>query len=290
MFHVLYSGHSVIYPAPLRSLFLLLLIFLATGGYAQEDGDPFDMEDEYASLDSNQVNFSKEFMLFVSGSADVTADVSSQFRQPDYSPIWVESTSQDGVIGKDYQRIRIKFLKITKDGKDPLCYHVSGKSKVKTNINAFEGSLHIIHIYTDTLDDGSPFTFGNITASYEFSEDSTELHSGVFKGICESRFLIDSSVVKPGVKIKVQTTEDYTNNTFVGTWKPYKTGKEKKCIWGDGLLPYVFDFDLGTEDLLVNPRYKNNGWQNFGDFDKEYIERPDGRVVERDQWWVVKKK
>jgi hypothetical protein len=258
--------------------------------FSQEDADPYDVDYQFSNLDSNQTNFSKEYLIYLSGSTSTTPDVPESLKALDYSAIWIESTSQDGVIGKDYQRIRIKFLDIQKDHKEALTYRVKGKSNLRNTICRFEGSIHLIHAFLDSLDDQTVSNFGNLIASYEFHEDSTQVHPGIFKGILESRFYLDSSDIQTSPTLSVITTDDYSNNTFVGSWKPYKGGREKKCIWGDGLLPYVFDFDLGTNEIVVNPRYKNNGWQTFGEFDKEYIEKADGSVMERNAWWKEKKK
>ncbi len=65
-------------------------------------------------------------------------------RKVDFGPVWMRYNSTVlGFIGPHYQRIRIKFLTITKDRKDPRRYHVTGKSKVNENICRFSGAIEI---------------------------------------------------------------------------------------------------------------------------------------------------
>ncbi len=79
--------------------------------------------------------------------------------------------------------------------------------------------------------------------------------------------------------------DGYWNRTFIGTWTEYGTAVTKKCIWGDYRLPFTFDFDRGDGEMMVNDKYKMNGWQTFGD-GSEYIFGTNGKCEIRNKWWV----
>jgi hypothetical protein len=79
--------------------------------------------------------------------------------------------------------------------------------------------------------------------------------------------------------------DGYYNNTFVGTWKEYKTGKILKCIWGDGRLPYCFDFDGGAGELIPNDKYVANGWLGYPDNDFIYSDKCKCYLL-KDKWWL----
>jgi len=51
-----------------------------------------------------------------------------------------------GFIGNNYQRIRVKIIRITKDTLSPDTYNMFGKTMVKTNIDNFNGVVKITNI------------------------------------------------------------------------------------------------------------------------------------------------
>lgn len=53
------------------------------------------------------------------------------------------------------------------------------------------------------------------------------------------------------------------NRNYVGIWQNYKTKALKRCIWGEYRLPYTFDFDIGDEDMHVNPKYNSPEWEQW---------------------------
>ncbi len=80
--------------------------------------------------------------------------------------------------------------------------------------------------------------------------------------------------------------DGYNNRTYVGTWTNFKGSAQKKCIWGDYRLPYTFDFDCGDGEMIINEKYKKNGWESFGDGSEfEFI--GDSFYV-KNKWWLTK--
>jgi hypothetical protein len=63
--------------------------------------------------------------------------------------------------------------------------------------------------------------------------------------------------------------DGFSNNTFVGTWTSYKTGKSKKCNFGDYRIPECEGSngcDIGAGEFSINPKYRENGWQSYCDY------------------------
>src|ERR1700710_2101423 len=61
-------------------------------------------------------------------------EVKQKFTAADLSKIWTQTENQHvyGFIGDDYQRIRVKFITVTKASPDT--YNVYGKTMVKGNV------------------------------------------------------------------------------------------------------------------------------------------------------------
>jgi hypothetical protein len=190
-----------------------------------------------------------------------------------------------GFIGDNYQRIRIKFITVTKDTSDPGTYHIYGKSMVKNNIDEFSGTIKISAIrkfkpLQHGCEDESKYKGYKgefiLLGDYTFRENSTQNHAGVFKGSLRSDFFINKND-----EIQYDDIEDcsdsYTNNQFVGQWTAYKGSVIKRCNWGDYRIPNSGNFDIGAGDFSpggYDGKYVQNGWQNLND------ER-----IEKAKWW-----
>ncbi len=189
----------------------------------------------------------------------------------------IERIEPIGFIGEDYQRFYIHYTSVERDSVNPSKYHVTGKTKVKNNVCDFEGLLNITQTKNYTEPEIPNWYYeGSIKGNYIFREDKNQYGTGVFKGEFESFFWIDSSGL-----LKYNTlwlvADGYTNNQFEGVWQSYRSGKVKKCNWGDCRIPDSKKLDDGAGEFCPNEKYIKNGWEN-------YIEEVYGDK-ERDIWW-----
>ena len=115
----------------------------------------------------------------------------------DFGSLWTktENTAVFGFIGENYQRLRIKIISAVKAKNNPDIYFISGKSMVKNNICDFSGTIKIIkaRVYKnmhlgvdDEYKNKGMRKQGIIIAEYNFQEDKTQQHSGIFEGVLSS--------------------------------------------------------------------------------------------------------
>lgn len=236
-----------------------------------------------------QIDFSNEYFNLQKKRFIKNKNILNQLLKYDFSTIWLRGNiSQNGVIGKNNQRIQIHIDSVYKSINNDKTYIVIGKSKVKENICDFKGEITIISVYIDKECDYSEFkNCGDLFASYIFYEDSTQYHSGIFKGITESTIYVDKKNKKVKLDESNAIADGYWNNTFVGTWCNYSGTISKKCIWGDYRLPFTFDFDCGDGEMHPCEKYINNGWKSFND-GSEWIRTGKDKYELKDKWWLRK--
>ena len=119
-------------------------------------------------------------------------------------------------------------------------------------------------------------------ATYIFKENKAQKHSGFFKGKLYSKFFKSKNFVEYDA---IELDKDgYVNNAFVGTWKSYKTQKEKLCNWGDYRVLFANeDFDIGAAEFSPSKKYLKNGWLNYS---KAWFYNDEkARVEEKKKWW-----
>lgn len=189
-----------------------------------------------------------------------------------------------GFIGDNYQRIRVKIIRITKDTLSADTYHVLGKTMVKTNIDNFNGVVKITNIRKlKSMSYGVDDEYKNkgikgeyvIIANYNFFENKNQPHSGMFKGILESDFYLDKSFTIHYDDIELNA-DGYINNQFIGEWIDYKTGLAKRCNWGDFRIPNSGDLDIGAGEFSPNDKYLKLGWKSIRDKNDK---------IEEAKWW-----
>lgn len=190
-----------------------------------------------------------------------------------------------GYIDTNYQRIQIHFTLVTKIS--AYEYEIHGKTKVKNNINDFQGiiKLSIARLFKESM--FSTYQQGFVICDVMFYQDRKEEESGFIKGKVTTNFLIDS---KGNFRYDGQMliADGFCNNQFECVWTDYKSNKSKKCNWGDYRIPDSKDLDFGTGEFGVNPNYKQNGWANFcsaWDGGNSTIEMNKARQIEQLEWW-----
>jgi hypothetical protein len=121
-----------------------------------------------------------------------------------------------------------------------------------------------------------------ISGSYSFSEDTTQAHSGIFKGDFQSNFYLDKNNKVHYDDIALGS-DAYTNNQFVGEWIGYKSKLIKRCNWGDFRVPYSGDLDMGAGDFSPYDKYLKYGWQSVRDMYSKNVEK--AKQIEEAKWW-----
>lgn len=243
------------------------------------------------NFDPAQIDFSLEYLNLRTKTYKTDSDYLTKTLNYDFGPIWETGNSeQNGVIGPHYQRIQVHIENVSVS-KNRDIYFVTGQTKVNTQIGSFRGTIKLLKVYlNDSSYDSGYKVYGSVFAEYHFREDSMSSHSGSFNGVTEALFYLDST----GKFLRVDESEliadGYWNRTYVGTWTDNKTGIAQKCIWGDYRLPFTFDFDRGDGEMMVNDKYKKNGWQFFGD-GSELIQTESGKWELKNKWWrMIKSK
>ncbi|MDB5158053.1 MAG: hypothetical protein JWR50_2760 [Mucilaginibacter sp.] len=262
----------------MKKLFVLLIILIISRDFASAQKEANDFK--YMTLKNTALS---------------VKELKEMFASMDFSKLFTKTNNSYtyGFIGDNYQRIRIKFISIKKDSVSPNTYNIYGKSMVKNNIEEFRGTIKITNIrkYKGTsmgLDNewknkGLKGQFV-ILGDYDFFEDSTKAHSGIFKGTFESDFYLDKTNKYHYDDIEMYA-DGYVNNEFVGKWVQYKTIVTKRCNWGDYRIPNSGDLDIGAGEFSPADKYLKYGWQTLRDVSFQKTESKKAIAAEKAKWW-----
>jgi len=121
--------------------------------------------------------------------------------------------------------------------------------------------------------------------NYLFYEDKRQKYSGYFKGKLSTYWHLSTLTNRIFIENGSHSGDGFMNNSFVGIWKSYTTGQEKKCIWGINRLPYTDDFDIGVAEIHVNPKYEKNGWESLNNRNRSTWPV---RHYDKTTWWIEK--
>jgi len=224
----------------------------------------------------------------------IEQNVLNNFSKLDFSKIWFESNKFNviGIIGEDNERLKIRLISITQNPNNPKEYLVKGKSKVKSNVCDFSGNIIIETIYKydglylgvdEMYKDSSIQSQGVLIAKYSFQEDTSQNHSGIFKGELYSKWFLDANDNLRYDRID-GFSDSYTNNSFIGTWQLYDSKTKKKSCWSDFRVPCASqDFDNGAGEFSPSLKYDNKGWKNYRDAFFYRIE--EAIKKENEKWW-----
>ena len=192
-----------------------------------------------------------------------------------------------GYIGDNYQRFYIHYTTVTKSQDNPYQYNVVGKTKVKDNICIFKGVITIkkARLYIKRQD--LRFKQGAVSCEFLFYEDRTKSSSGIIKGVLTTEFYLDKKG-KIHYDALMFGADGFSNNACQATWNSYKTGKSKKCSWGDFRIPESGDFDIGAGEFSVADCYVKSGWKNYTLAWNNLLDGPEvikARQKENEKWW-----
>jgi hypothetical protein len=193
---------------------------------------------------------------------------SSDFEKYNLSNFWQTSYSL-GYIGSNYQRMYMTFEKVRKISSTE--YEVSGFSQVKSNVCRFTGTFKNLEFnqaksFEDKCGDcGTEYVSsqGFVFGEFIISEDESQKSTGIFQGILMLKWCINENgqVQLSNLGLCGDSEE---NNQFLGEWCSYNGGTPKAVAWGDGRIPLTRStFDIGDGEFVPDPKYVNNGWEEF---------------------------
>lgn len=271
----------------LTTIIFGLLIFLSVHGQNEKQLYDAFLERQFGTRYVDKGNFKNE--IFEYDFSTLWTVKKLNFSPDIMNPIRPEPL---GFIGGNFQRLFIHFTFVEK--KDSKNYYVTGKTKVNENICDFKGNMTIKVVrefgipYIEDAEyviDPRKIQQGVLIGEYEFFEDSTQNHVGIFKGKFVTSFYINENK-----KIEYNTTsifsDNYINNQFKGIWKSYSTGKQKIANWGDYRIPESEKLDMGAAEFSPDTQYP--GWEIYrkayfsGECDNE------ARKKEEKEWWKDK--
>lgn len=235
-------------------------------------------------------------------SVDKTDKLSS-FEQYDFSNLWIHhQNAMVGYISDNYQRFYIHFNKIQKSNESKKIYLVSGKTRVKNNVNNFQGEIKLLHIYgmseskkreklngyqsavehhdTDLMNKYRDNRF-IVVVKYIFRENTNQCDSGVLNGTAKSYFYLKKN--KIFYDDSEMDSDGYANNLFAGTWKSYKSDLVKTCNFGNYRIPNAEDLDTGVGEFIPNKKYIKNGWDTYSAEVWQHDLR--GNETDTNLWW-----
>lgn len=245
----------------------------------------------YGQTNEREINWGNEVL----NDKDLSKrEYKNSYLKYDFSPLWTktENSSVFGFIGDDFQRLYMKILSAKKDKNRPGTYLVSGRSMVKNNVCDFTGTIVITkaRVYKnmywgvdDEYRNKGIKKQGIIIAEYNFQEDRTQKHVGVFEGVLFTAWYIDKTGEIKYDDIRIES-DGYSNNQFVGTWKSYDSKTVKNANWGDHRIPLSGDLDGGAGGFSPIDKYLKFGWQTYRD---AYFNNNNekARQEEHREWW-----
>jgi len=190
-----------------------------------------------------------------------------------------------GYIGENYYRFYIHFISAIQNKDNSFQYFIYGKTKLKTNICSFQGTVTIVDSRVYKVPDAPGFKQGFIIGEYEFYEDNKQNGSGKLYGKCICNFIIDKSN-NLRYDALMAVADGFSNNEFSGFWQSYTSKDIKKCNWGDFRIPDSRNLDGGAGEFVVSDKYVHNGWDNY--VTAYQCTNPDAekaRKIEEQAWW-----
>ncbi len=195
----------------------------------------------------------------------------SKYTKFDFSALLTPRSDFLGYIEPNFRRLRIKFTTVKKESGKQEQYKVIGYSIVRNNKCNFEGVIKITQIreykqmhygVDEEYKDRGLQSQGILLGEYVFNENKKQKFSGIFEGIITLYWYTD----KEG-HIKYDDIESYSdnykNNQYIGTWRQHNRENKKAANWGEYRIPFSEDLDIGAAEFFVNPKYRNEGWQDF---------------------------
>jgi hypothetical protein len=173
-----------------------------------------------------------------------------------------------GYIGINYRHMYITFEEIQRKSADE--YAVKGFSQVKNKTCTFIGAiknieynqLYTFHYGIDDMEKDNVINQGYLLADFVLYENETQQGSGVFRGLMKALWYIDKDGVLHCDELNY-FSDSWANDQYYGEWVSYKTKAAMPVAWGDWRIPMCGDLDCGEGDFFPNPKYLENGWEEY---------------------------
>lgn len=210
-----------------------------------------------------------------------------------FGPLWTQTDNSSvfGIIGDNYQRLRMKILSATKQPRRPDTYTVTGKSMVKDVVRSFNGTMKLTNarvlknarlgVDEDYRRQGIK-EHGVVVGEYHFSEDRKETNTGSFDGVFATYWYVDRNGRLEYDDVMMDA-DGYSNNQFVGTWTSFRNRASKIANWGDHRIPLSGELDIGAGEFSPDDKYLPSGWQSYRDAYSRNDKR--ARIEEERKWW-----
>lgn len=193
-----------------------------------------------------------------------------------------------GFIGNQYERFYIHYSSIQKSKTNAIQYQVQGKSRVRSTICPFTGTITITKVQEMKLEDGSDYPVNKLyklICQIDFNESRTHAHTGTFKGTMTSYCYFDQNGIPQLASESFGDGENFNQTkTF---WSSYTKKLKKKCHWGIYRIPDCGDLDAGAGEFSVNDKYLKNGWASYREALRIANENPQDPAVKEfnRRWW-----
>lgn len=200
-----------------------------------------------------------------------------------------ENISMIGILGDDYSRIDMRFIKANKV--NDTIYNIIGASRTNLNIICqFEGQIFIDSIIPFSLHKSEVTEIdGFICGKYKFEESENQRCSGVFSGIFKQAYRICQHKIYEPInlipELKINLSE------YIGIWQSDK-GTLKTCNWADAIIPNVKnDFFVFNDsgEWFISSKYRKKGWINHYDayFNSNISDDKikSAQSIEEKEWW-----
>lgn len=194
-----------------------------------------------------------------------------------------------GFIGPNYQRFYLHYTRIQQDAAQPYVYRVAGKTRVKTTICAFTGTITVLkaRLYKAPNLEFPQFREGELTCRVDLAEDRRQPGSGTIRGTLTTFFYVDKQG-QPQYNLLEIFADGYSNNECTGTWTSYASGQSKTCNWGDFYIPNAGPLRFSDTEFQIAPKYRANGWQTYQQVKAGGEDDPATKKAlaeENRQWW-----
>lgn len=194
-------------------------------------------------------------------------NVLKKYQHHDFSSFMIPQERFLGFIGNGYQRLKIVFTSVKKQGQQ---YILTGTSEVKGNKCDFTGTIKVYSIrerqqlrlgLDNTTNVEGHKAQGTLFGVYEFKENPKQKHAGVFTGKMGLNWYVDKNGKMHYDDIESSYSDNFVNNQYEGQWTSYDKKLVKTANWGEHRIPNSGDLDIGAGEFGVNPKYKASGWE-----------------------------
>lgn len=205
---------------------------------------------------------------FVIGGELTAGEKLGEWISKDYSRVFTYEAYNGrlGVIGNEFQRIKVRFISVIRDVDEPARYMVYGKTNVMGNVCDFQGYIQVKSIREVKMEEERGelpnAEHGLLICEYAFFENPSQKHVGIFRGEAFAQFFLDEQEIAQ-YDDSYMGADGFFNNQFVGTWGEYGETTTRICRWGDYRIYQSGDLDGGAAEFAPVEKYHKFGWASY---------------------------